>query len=178
MKRISLFALIIFLSCAVHAQEPSFTWLMDKVYCDSADCFQQRAIEKGFSYLTTEKDDSGTYWTFEADSLSRVTSSQKPLGAKNNMFYALMLNGSVSIGLITKDGGYNEWLLEQIADKGFKEVSIKPVGDDPEYIRTTYDRPDGYSLYDVSSEHSTKIVNGNRITVYLILITKWRKGRQ
>jgi hypothetical protein len=178
MKKFSLFVLAVWLFSGLAAQEPSFTWLMDKVYCDSADCFQQRAIEKGFSYLATEKDDSGTYWTFEANSWSRVTSSQKSMGAKNSMFYSLMLNGSVSIGLVTKDGGYSMELLKQIEEKGFKEISIKPVGDDPEYMRTIYDKADGYSLYDISSEYSSKIIDGNRITVYLVLITKWRKGRQ
>jgi len=109
------------LCSALYAQEPSFTWLLDKAYCDSVDCFQERAMEKDFVYSEISQTDESTSWFFTANSWSRITSSKKSLESQNRLLYKLSTDGSVTIVLATEDGTYNERLVKEIEDKGFKE---------------------------------------------------------
>jgi hypothetical protein len=180
MKIISLFALMICLCTSLNAQEPSFTWLLDKMYCDSIECFQARALEKDFAYSETSQTDNSIAWFFEANKSSRVTSANKVhLESPNRLFFKMGTDGTVTIVIATEDGGYYRKLQQEIVDKGFKEVSIGRVDDDPDHIRTVYSSPDGYSLYDVSTEFKSVVRDdGNRISTNIVIITKWRKGRK
>lgn len=109
-------------------------------------------MEKDFVYSEISQTDESTSWFFTANSWSRITSSKKSLESQNRLLYKLSTDGSVTIVLATEDGTYNERLVKEIEDKGFKETSMTNVNDDPDHIRTVYSSPDGYSLYDISRE--------------------------